>query len=64
MATIKLADGSSVSVQAKGLKLTQNGKVIHPFIALKGMSKGDRRRVRRQLSRMGRGDLAYHSIHG
>jgi len=59
---IEVAPGKKVYVQAKGVKLKSNGKVLPIRDALEPMSKGERRRVRRSLSRMGRQDLASASV--
>lgn len=60
--TITLQDGGKVYVQAKGLKVKSGGKVHPPAMVVGALSKGDRRRVRRALDRLGRRDLTRQTL--
>lgn len=62
VSSITLQSGRKVYVQAKGLKISSGGKVLPPAMVVGGLSKGDRRRIRKALDRMGRRDLCRQTL--
>lgn len=60
--TIPLDKRRKVYVEDAGLKLQPQGKPQPPKEALAKLSKGERRRVRKALTAMGKGGLAKASL--
>lgn len=60
--SIQLSSGARIHIQAKGLKLGANDKIRTPAEIASILSKGDRRRLRKGLDRMGRRDLTVQTL--